>query len=397
MIKLSCIVLSLLSAARVLADVELRSHRGNLSGHPEHTVESYVSTLKAGATLIELDVHLSSDGVPVVIHDATLDRTTNGTGNVNAFTLAQLKTYDAGVDFGGGYAGRRIPTLEEALNVIRPYRSYVLIETKGTGFMPQVSLAINRAGFPVERLSFLAGLFTDTAATFRTYFPSSLAWTIQGGTPTSIGQSGMATFRTSGGYAGVSFWPIAFVEGDYAIAQAAGVLIGEYVAGGTGIYAKALLGCNLFLTDNPAASQSEWGTSLWSAFVAQYSLGAGTTTQDADSDGFTNLEELVYGTNPNVDDTPSAPFGVEIRYAGTGANRLADVTCRTPKPILEGYWFKIQTSEDGTSWSDASTSLVTESSSLWPGDRSWRIRVNLSGSTAIVRAVPILYSTAARP
>jgi hypothetical protein len=347
--------------------------------------------------LIELDVHLSSDGVPVVIHDATLDRTTNGTGNVNAYTLAQLKTYDAGIDFGGAYTGRRIPTLEEALNAIRPYRAYVMIETKGTGFMPQVALAINRAGFPSERLSFLAGLFTDTAVTFRTYFPDAPAWTIQGGTPTSIGQSGMAAFKTTSGYSGVSFWPITFVAGDYTIAQAAGVLVGEYVAGGTGIYAKALLGLNLFLTDNPAVSQSEWGTNIWSAFVAQYSLGAGTVTQDADSDGFTNLEELVYGTNPNVDDIPTSPYGQEVQYSGTGANRLADITLRTPRPIMEGYWFKAQTSSDGINWTDASTSLLTESTSLWPADRSWRIRVNLSGSTSMVRAIPVLYSTAARP
>ena len=79
---------------------ELRSHRGNLLGQPEHTVQSYTAVAKAGVAMIELDLHLTSDGVPVCIHDATVDRTTNGTGTVFGKTLAQIKALDAGVDFG---------------------------------------------------------------------------------------------------------------------------------------------------------------------------------------------------------------------------------------------------------------------------------------------------------
>lgn len=376
---------------------ELRSHRGNLNGHPEHTVESYVSTLKAGATLLELDVQLTSDGVPVVIHDTTVDRTTNGTGNVNSKTLAQIQALDAGVDFGGGYAGRIVPTLEQALNAIKPYRSYVMIETKGTGFMPAVSLAIQRSGFPEDRLTFLAGLFTDTAATFRTYFPNAPVWVISSGTPLSLEESVLNNAKNVNGYYGASYWPITMVAGDYTLTASLNFGIGEYVAGGTGIYDKALLGCNLFLTDNPEVSQNEWGTEWWADFVAAYSLGAGTTTQDADSDGFTNLEELVFGTNPTIDDEPLSKYGYNIKYSGTGANRVADITCSTPQPVLEGYWFKVQTSSDGSTWSDASSSIVTETSKGWPRNRSWKLRVNLANSTNVVRAKPILYSTSDRP
>jgi glycerophosphoryl diester phosphodiesterase len=68
-----------------------------------------------GADGVELDVHLSADGVPVVIHDDRLDATTDGSGPVAALTLADLKRVDAGIRFGPNFTEERIPTLEEAL------------------------------------------------------------------------------------------------------------------------------------------------------------------------------------------------------------------------------------------------------------------------------------------
>ncbi len=68
-----------------------------------------------GADGIEFDVHLSADGVPVVIHDASVDATTDGSGPVAALTLAQLKRLDAGAYFSPQFAGETIPTLEETL------------------------------------------------------------------------------------------------------------------------------------------------------------------------------------------------------------------------------------------------------------------------------------------
>lgn len=394
---LSFIIPFLLLVPDVGAFCELRSHRGNILNDPEHTVESYVRTLKAGATLIELDVQLSSDNIPVCIHDTTVDRTTNGTGNVVDKTLAQLKALDAGVDFGGGFAGQVIPTLEEALQTIQPYRAYVMIEAKGTGFMPYISLAIQRSGFPINRVTFLVGLFTDTAAIVRPYFPENQVWVISGDTPSTLGQSVLETAKYTNGYYGASYWPISMVANDYTLSQTVGFGLGEYVAGGLGIYDKANLGCNLFLTDDPEASQNEWGTELWADFVAEHSLGGAALTDDTDGDGYTNVAEMVFDTDPTQDDVPVTPNGITIRYSGSGANRYAEIICRTPRPVLEGYWFKVQTSSNGSSWSDASTSIVSESVANWPQDRAWRLRVDLSNSTDIVRAVPVLYSTSDRP
>jgi len=98
-------------------------HRGNRAHAPENTVESLRQAVACGADALEFDLHLSRDGVPVVIHDPTLDRTTDATGPVRARTAAELARVDAGARFtaDGGrtfpYRGQGIgvPTLEEAL------------------------------------------------------------------------------------------------------------------------------------------------------------------------------------------------------------------------------------------------------------------------------------------
>jgi glycerophosphoryl diester phosphodiesterase len=91
-------------------------HRGAMGHCPENTLASFERGLELGADWIELDVHLSRDGELMVIHDETLDRTTNGSGLVHERTLAELKELDAGSWFGAAYVGQRIPTLGEVLD-----------------------------------------------------------------------------------------------------------------------------------------------------------------------------------------------------------------------------------------------------------------------------------------
>jgi glycerophosphoryl diester phosphodiesterase len=88
----------------------LGGHRGNPADHPENTMRSFRSAIAVGCDLIECDVHLSSDGRLVVIHDHTLDRTTNGSGLVRDFTAAELRRLDAG-------EGERIPLLQEVIEL----------------------------------------------------------------------------------------------------------------------------------------------------------------------------------------------------------------------------------------------------------------------------------------
>ena len=75
------------------------AHRGSSSEAPENTLRAFEAAVGRGADAIELDVRLTADGAPVVIHDATLDRTTDRTGPVAALTLAELRAVDAGWHF----------------------------------------------------------------------------------------------------------------------------------------------------------------------------------------------------------------------------------------------------------------------------------------------------------
>jgi glycerophosphoryl diester phosphodiesterase/acyl-CoA hydrolase len=106
-------------------------HRGAAGVAPENTFPSFELAVAQGVDAIECDVHLSEDGVPVVIHDPTVDRTTNGRGAVANLTLAQLRALDAGGRFGPAFAGARIPTLDELLAWAHG-RIRVVVELKGT-------------------------------------------------------------------------------------------------------------------------------------------------------------------------------------------------------------------------------------------------------------------------
>jgi glycerophosphoryl diester phosphodiesterase len=91
------------------------AHRGFSSQAPENTIAAFDFALENGFNNIELDVQLTSDKVPVIIHDAKVDRTTDGTGEVSSLSLVNSRKLDAGSWFNAKYAGERIPTLEEVL------------------------------------------------------------------------------------------------------------------------------------------------------------------------------------------------------------------------------------------------------------------------------------------
>jgi len=88
-------------------------HRGAPMAAPENTLASFQKAREMGADGVELDVMLCADGEPVVIHDFSVERTTNGHGRVKELTLAQLQALDAGSWFNPQFAGERIPTLRE--------------------------------------------------------------------------------------------------------------------------------------------------------------------------------------------------------------------------------------------------------------------------------------------
>lgn len=116
------------------------AHRGWSGKAPENTMTAIRLALAEPAIgAIEIDVQLSKDGVPVLLHDFTLERTTNGNGLVSAFTYEELRTLDAGRWFGEWYAGERIPSLEEVLQAVKG-RCLLNIELKtAPGMHPGLS------------------------------------------------------------------------------------------------------------------------------------------------------------------------------------------------------------------------------------------------------------------
>jgi glycerophosphoryl diester phosphodiesterase len=113
-------------------------HRGAKAYEPENTIRSFMKALELGVNAIELDVRRTKDGEIVVIHDAEVDRTTNGKGLVSELTLSEIKQLSTD-------KGEKIPTLEEALNFL-DRKVKILIEIKEVGIEEKVLDIVRRKG-----------------------------------------------------------------------------------------------------------------------------------------------------------------------------------------------------------------------------------------------------------
>ena len=115
-------------------------HRGARGEKPENTLLGISHALKLGLDGIEIDIHLSKDGELVVIHDETIDRTTNGKGPVNKYSLEQLKSFDAGL-------GEKIPTLSEVIDLMKKFNKELFIEMKVPGAQEKILKLIKEKNF----------------------------------------------------------------------------------------------------------------------------------------------------------------------------------------------------------------------------------------------------------
>lgn len=121
-------------------------HRGYQACYPENTMVSFLAAVDAGAQFVELDVTLTRDRQVVVIHDDTVDRTTDGSGRVSDYDLEALQQLDAGSWFHHRFAGERIPSLDDVLQTMTP-RANINIEIKshqstGPGFKGQLEQGV---------------------------------------------------------------------------------------------------------------------------------------------------------------------------------------------------------------------------------------------------------------
>lgn len=114
------------------------AHRGASGEAPENTLASFSLALDQGADAVEFDIHQTSDGKLIVMHDESLERTTNGSGMILQKTFSELKELDAGLWYSQKYKGERIPSLEDAIGFIAP-RGFALVEVKhGSDIYPEI-------------------------------------------------------------------------------------------------------------------------------------------------------------------------------------------------------------------------------------------------------------------
>jgi glycerophosphoryl diester phosphodiesterase len=113
--RLIGILLLALTSAAAQQSVVAISHRGEHLHHPENTMAAFQAAYEAGADFFELDVRTTSDGKLVLSHDATVDRCTNGHGEVAGMTFDEVRKLDAGIKMGPQFAGTKVPTFDEAL------------------------------------------------------------------------------------------------------------------------------------------------------------------------------------------------------------------------------------------------------------------------------------------
>ena len=139
----------LCAAGLVMADDNVASqgclviaHRGFSRVAPENTIAAAKKAIEVGIYGSEFDVKQTKDHVPVVIHDGTVDRTTNGTGRVSELSLAEIRALDAGSWKDPQFAGERVPTLDEMLATFKGVKCRPVIEVKGTEITDRVVASI---------------------------------------------------------------------------------------------------------------------------------------------------------------------------------------------------------------------------------------------------------------
>ena len=134
------------------------AHRGASGITPENTRVAFVKALDLGADMIEFDVQLTHDELPIIFHDETLDRTTNGSGRVADTDFASISRLDAGSWFGASFADHEVPTLEEVLGLLSG-RAMLNIELKPDGRVAQL---VRRVVTAVARFElFEAAIFSS--------------------------------------------------------------------------------------------------------------------------------------------------------------------------------------------------------------------------------------------
>lgn len=231
------------------------AHRGNNRFAPENTLVSYQQALETGAPIVELDLHRSKDGVIVLLHDDTLDRTTNGTGNVNDMTLEQLKALDAGTWKDAKYAGERIPTLEELAELCKG-KAVIMLDLKDPVRGDEIAPVLQRVGIDSGQV-IVAPWETDQASGLKPYLPDTPMILLHSRIPSEYTTDGDAFFEglKRMGFSGFSLRWMHLSQAFIDDAHRHGMKIHTWTLNDPEeISGAALMGIDGVITDDPAAT-----------------------------------------------------------------------------------------------------------------------------------------------
>lgn len=149
------------------------AHRGNSAVAPQNTLAAFEGAWHAGADVLEIDVRLTADHQVVVIHDDTVDATTNGSGKLSDLELREVRLLDAGSWFAPAFAGQRVPTLAETTDLLRARKGMdLLLEVKGSWTATEVrrlTEPLREAGLADRTV--VQSFWPDTVAALRTADP----------------------------------------------------------------------------------------------------------------------------------------------------------------------------------------------------------------------------------
>jgi glycerophosphoryl diester phosphodiesterase len=237
------------------------AHRGYSAAYPENTLVAIDAAFDVGADLVEIDLQKTADGAVVIVHDDTLDRTTDGSGPVADHTLAELQELDAGSWLDPAFAGEPIPTLEQALVEALGRGPLLLDQKSGLTFGAEIASALTSTGFSVGDLRVTAWEPAQVADV-RAHVPGAeVIWTaLAPDDPTPEDWSDFLAEMLALGVDGLSFVDLFLLDSPHAPslvaeAQAVGLQVfawNLFRAGESDMRRAVDAGLDGYIVDNPA-------------------------------------------------------------------------------------------------------------------------------------------------
>ncbi|HWB05050.1 MAG TPA: glycerophosphodiester phosphodiesterase family protein [Verrucomicrobiales bacterium] len=302
------LALWLISSSLAFAGMEIIAHRGANRLAPENTLAAQRLAYELGVDTVECDVRLSKDGVPVIMHDSEMFRTTGLPGYIGNYTLAQLKTFECGSTFAPEWAGEPIPTLAEMLAVAKQYNKRLLLDIKGQFIADPVVKAIRDSGIPLRQVPIFTW-WKEMTLEYTSRLPGAefLRNTVRPDLVTDADLFALHEQNVTTLLLLVDYVSPADIRRFHAAGFKVSLVIPprEY-----GFYYQDI-GLDQFWTDFADITMASYSrqSQQWTNWAQSARLAGDQrrTWQDPDADGLNNLTEYAFGTDPLLPNSLPAP------------------------------------------------------------------------------------------